>query len=155
MDNICYGFEDEMEKLSEAEKIARVDTVCKQANAYEFLHDKQLFPDCYESTVGPRGGTLSGGQKQRISIARALIREPKVLLLDEATSALDAESEFVVQEALDKLISSRKQTVVIVAHRLNTVKNADEILVMELGAVVERGTHQELLDKNGHYKQLV
>jgi subfamily B ATP-binding cassette protein MsbA len=84
-----------------------------------------------------------------------LIRSPKVLLLDEATSSLDAESEHVVQAALDKLIESRKQTVVIVAHRLNTVKNADEIIVMELGEVVERGTHSELLEKDGVYRKLV
>lgn len=98
---------------------------------------------------------MSGGQKQRIAIARALIRKPKVLLLDEATSALDAESEYQVQQALDVLIKSGKQTIVVVAHRLSTVRDADEIIVMKHGEVKERGKHHELLALNGVYKKLV
>jgi len=96
-DNICYGFEAEMAKFSVEEQNARVDEAARQANCYDFLHDKQLFPEGYGTDVGQRGSKLSGGQKQRVAIARALIRKPKVLLLDEATSALDAESEAIVQ----------------------------------------------------------
>ena len=114
-----------------------------------------MFPLGYETLVGERGVKLSGGQKQRIAIARALIRKPKLLLLDEATSALDAESEHQVQQALDKLINSGKQTVVVVAHRLSTIRDANEIIVMQHGEVKERGTHSELLKLNGVYKNLV
>lgn len=105
--------------------------------------------------MGERGVKLSGGQKQRIAIARALIRKPKVLLLDEATSALDTGSEALVQAALDKLIKSGKQTTVIVAHRLSTIKDADEIIVMKHGEVLERGNHTELIELGGVYKNLV
>jgi len=114
-----------------------------------------LFPLKYETVVGERGVKLSGGQKQRIAIARALIRKPKLLLLDEATSALDAESEHQVQQALDKLISSGQQTVVVVAHRLSTIRDANEIIVMQYGEVKERGTHEELIAMEGVYKTLV
>lgn len=114
-----------------------------------------MFPLCYETLVGERGVKLSGGQKQRIAIARALIRKPKLLLLDEATSALDAESEHQVQQALDLLISSGKQTVVVVAHRLSTIRDANEIIVMQHGEVKERGNHSSLLALNGVYKNLV
>jgi len=103
------------------------------ANAYDFINDKDLFPKGYDTIVGERGVKLSGGQKQRVAIARALIRKPKVLLLDEATSALDAESEHQVQIALDKLIKSGNQTVIVVAHRLSTIRDANEILVMQKG----------------------
>lgn len=154
--NICYGFEEEMAAMSEEEQLMRLDEACHAAHCYDFLHDEILFPEGYATAVGERGGSLSGGQKQRIAIARALIRKPKVLLLDEATSALDAESEGLVQEALNKLIESRQQTVVIVAHRLSTVKDADEIIVMEYGSEVERGTHRELVKiPNGKYAKLV
>ena len=132
-----------------------MDDVCHQANAYDFIHDKDQFPLGYETNVGERGSKLSGGQKQRVAIARALIRKPRLLLLDEATSALDAESESQVQKALNKLIASKKQTVVVVAHRLSTIKNADEIIVMEYGEIKERGTHQELLEVSGIYKNLI
>lgn len=132
-----------------------MDDACHQANAYDFIHDKTLFPQGYETVVGERGVKLSGGQKQRIAIARALIREPKLLILDEATSALDAESEHLVQQALDKLIKSGKQTVIVVAHRLSTIRDANEIIVMQKGLVKERGTHHELLAMGGVYKALV
>ncbi|EOD26119.1 hypothetical protein EMIHUDRAFT_254515 [Emiliania huxleyi CCMP1516] len=102
--------------------------------------------------VGERGVQLSGGQKQRIAIARALLVDPKVLLLDEATSALDSESEFVVQEAIDRLMASR--TTVVIAHRLSTIRDASLICVVSKGRIVERGTHQELMAATGLYKQL-
>jgi len=133
-----------------------IDDACIQSNAYDFIHDDELFPDVYETKVGERGVKLSGGQKQRVAIARALIRKPKILLLDEATSALDAESEHQVQQALDKLIKNGRQTVVVVAHRLSTIRDADEIIVMEQGEVVERGTHDDLLKiEKGFYHNLV
>lgn len=105
--------------------------------------------------VGERGLKLSGGQKQRIAIARALVRKPKLLLLDEATSALDAESEFQVQQALDKLIKSGQFNVVVVAHRLSTIVDADEICVMKHGRIVERGKHEDLKNKKGAYYKLI
>ena len=132
-----------------------IDDACRQANAYDFIHDASLFPLMYETLVGERGVKLSGGQKQRIAIARALIRKPKLLLLDEATSALDTESEHLVQQALDKLINSGKQTVIVVAHRLSTIRDANEIIVMKHGEVKERGTHNDLIKLNGFYKNLV
>lgn len=152
-ENITYGLD--LDDKSEDEITSLIDDSCRQSNAYDFTHDADLFPLCYETLVGERGVKLSGGQKQRIAIARALIRKPKLLLLDEATSALDAESEHQVQQALDLLISSGKQTVVVVAHRLSTIRDADEIIVMQHGEVKERGNHQELLAMNGVYKNLV
>ena len=131
-----------------------VDEAIDQASA-NFIYDKVKFPEGYDTIVGERGVKLSGGQKQRIAIARALIRKPKVLLLDEATSALDAESEHQVQQALDKLIKSGKQTIIVVAHRLSTIRDADEIIVMKHGEVMERGNHDELIAKDGVYKALV
>ena len=110
---------------------------CRAANCLSFIEDKDLFPKGFETIVGERGVKLSGGQKQRVAIARALIRMPRVLLLDEATSALDAESEHTVQKALDALMVSGNQTIVVVAHRLSTVRNADSIAVLNRGEVVE------------------
>ena len=153
-ENITYGLE--LSDKTDAEIESMIDDACIQANAYDFIHDKELFPDVYDTTVGERGVKLSGGQKQRIAIARALIRKPKLLLLDEATSALDAESEHLVQKALDDLINSGQQTVVVVAHRLSTIKDANEIICMQHGEVKERGTHAELVKiEHGVYRNLV
>jgi len=119
------------------------------ANAHEFI---QKFPDSYEQLVGERGIKLSAGQKQRIAIDRAIIRNPKILILDEATSALDSKSEKLAQEALGKLIKGK--TTFIIAHRLNTIRNTDKILVLNNGRIVEQGTHKKLLTEGVYYKEL-
>jgi ATP-binding cassette subfamily B protein/subfamily B ATP-binding cassette protein MsbA len=106
----------------------------------------------YQTNIGDRGVKLSGGQRQRLSIARAVLRNPPILILDEATAALDTHSEKVVQEALERVMSNR--TTIAIAHRLSTVKDADEIIVIDGGRIVERGTHDELIAKNGYYKKL-
>ena len=126
-----------------------VKTAAEKANTMEFI---QKFPDGFDTIVGDRGIQLSGGQKQRIAIARAILKDPKILILDEATSSLDSESEKTVQVALDKLMKDR--TSIIIAHRLSTIRNADKILVMQDGKIIESGKHEELISKNGVYENL-
>ena len=139
--NIAFGVENAtMEQVIAAAKIA---------NAHDFIMEKE---DGYMTNIGDRGGKLSGGQRQRISIARAILKNPPLLILDEATSALDTESEKIVQEALDRLTSTR--TTVVIAHRLSTIRNADEICVMHEGRIVERGKHEDLITIDGYYKKL-
>lgn len=128
---------------------ADIVNAAKIANAYEFIMESEKG---FDTNIGDRGGRLSGGQRQRVSIARAILKNPPILILDEATSALDTESERLVQEALTHLMKTR--TTVAVAHRLSTIKNADEICVMHEGVIVERGTHDELINKDGYYKKL-
>jgi len=132
-------------KASEQEVIE----AAKIANAHDFIQETE---NGYHTNIGDRGNKLSGGQKQRLSIARAILKNPEILILDEATSSLDTESERLVQDALDKLMHSR--TSLVIAHRLSTIQNADEILVLDKGCIIERGTHQELIAQNGHYKKL-
>ena len=120
------------------------------ANALEFI---EAFPDGLETLVGERGVRLSGGQKQRIAIARAVLLDPRVLVLDEATSALDAESEHVVQEALDRLMTGR--TTLVIAHRLSTIRGADRVVVLHGGRVHEEGPHDALMAREGLYARLV
>ncbi|MBL7806693.1 MAG: ATP-binding cassette domain-containing protein, partial [Saprospiraceae bacterium] len=122
----------------------------KAANAHEFISN---LPDGYDTNIGDRGSKLSGGQRQRLTIARALLKNPPILILDEATSALDSESEKLVQAALEKLLENR--TALVIAHRLSTVQNADEIVVMDAGRIVERGTHDSLMKEGKIYRKLV
>ncbi|MCB4378876.1 ATP-binding cassette domain-containing protein, partial [Synechococcus sp. MU1644] len=127
----------------------RLKEVLDAAHVTDFV---EKLPDGLETHVGPRGSALSGGQRQRVVIARALLRDTPVLLLDEATSALDAQSEKVVQDALDRLSAGR--TTLVIAHRLSTIRSADQIIVMDRGEVMDTGTHQELLDRGGIYADL-
>ena len=139
--NIAYG--------KRNATMEEVQAAAEAANAHQFISD---LPDGYDTRIGERGSQLSGGQRQRIAIARALLRNAPILILDEATSSLDNESESLVQEALERLMKER--TVIVIAHRLSTVRNADKLIVMHEGRVVETGTHQELLARNGRYAEL-
>ncbi|KAH8487142.1 hypothetical protein H0E87_025932 [Populus deltoides] len=141
--NIAYGCEGKVSSMD-------IENAAKMANAHDFI---SKFPDKYKTFVGERGLRLSGGQKQRVAIARAILMNPSILLLDEATSALDAESEYLVQDAMDSLMKGR--TVLVIAHRLSTVQSADIVAVVSDGQIVERGTHEELLSKDGVYTSLV
>ena len=125
-------------------------TAAKIANAYEFIND---LPEGFDTNIGDAGSKLSGGQKQRLSIARAVLKNPPIMVLDEATSALDTESERLVQNALENMMKHR--TSIVIAHRLSTIQNADLIVVMQKGRIIEQGTHTELIQKNGMYKRLV
>ena len=139
--NIAYGVADA--------PLERVQAAARAANAHDFI---AALPDGYDTVLGEKGTRLSGGQRQRIAIARALFRNPPVLILDEATSALDTESERLVQQAIDEVMAGR--TVLVIAHRLSTVRRASQIVVLEGGSVVQRGTHEELLARGGTYRRL-
>jgi len=130
----------------------RMFAAAKAACAHDFI---MTFPGGYDTYVGDRGGQISGGQKQRISVARAMLMSPRILVLDEATSALDSESESVVQEALDRLVSGSGSSVLVIAHRLSTVRHANEIICLREGSVVERGSSQALIERKGYYFRLV
>jgi subfamily B ATP-binding cassette protein MsbA len=140
--NIAFGKPDA--RLEEVEQAARV------ANAHEFIEKME---NGYQTLIGERGLKLSGGQRQRISIARAVLKNPPILILDEATSALDSQSEKLVQNAIFNLMKNR--TTLVIAHRLSTVQHADEIIVIEKGRILERGDHEQLLQKGGIYKKLI
>lgn len=140
--NIAFGLPDA--KLEDVERAAKI------ANAHDFIVQTE---NGYQTSIGERGSKLSGGQRQRISIARAVLKNPPILILDEATSALDSESEMLVQEALTNLMKNR--TSIVIAHRLSTIQHADEIIVVQQGEIVERGTHEQLIEKQGLYNKLI
>ena len=147
-ENVKYGYTGP--SCTDEELRERIVDACKKSNAHDFIMD---FPDGYETMCGTKGAQVSGGQKQRIAIARALLKSPRILLLDEATSALDNKSEKVVQEALDSLMAGR--TTLVVAHRLSTIQNSDQIVVLQRGEIAEKGTHQELMQiEKGIYQGL-
>ncbi|HEU4751697.1 MAG TPA: ATP-binding cassette domain-containing protein, partial [Armatimonadota bacterium] len=142
-ENIAYGCPDA--------SMPEVLRAAKAANAHDFI---MRFPDGYDTMVGERGTRLSGGERQRISIARAILKNPRILILDEATSSVDTETEALIQEAIDRLVHGR--TTIAIAHRLSTLQHANRLLVLEKGRLVESGTHRELLARNeGTFRRLV
>ena len=141
-ENIAYG---QLENASDEQVIA----AAKAAYAHEFIMN---LPQGYDTSLGAQGLTLSGGQRQRLAIARAILKDAPILILDEATSALDNESEYFIQQAFDAAM--RDRTTIVIAHRLSTIENADRIVVMDKGMIVEQGSHAELLEKRGAYYQL-
>ena len=143
-ENIAYGKDG---NATDAE----IEAAARLANAHDFI---MSFPMGYDTRVGERGVQLSGGQKQRVAIARAIVRSPDVLLLDEATSSLDAESERVVQQALDRLLERKQRSTIVIAHRLSTVRAADCIAVCHAGQIVEEGTHDELMETCEVYRAI-
>ena len=145
-ENIIYGIDNYSEEL--------FNKVCKLSTINTFVENKNLFPHSYDTICGERGVIISGGQKQRIAIARALIKDSKIMIFDEATSALDYENEAIVQNSIDKIVKNNNITTIIIAHRLSTIKNADYIYVLNKGEICEFGTHKELIEKNGIYKNL-
>ncbi|KAK1753327.1 P-loop containing nucleoside triphosphate hydrolase protein [Echria macrotheca] len=150
-DNIAHGLiGTRWEKASKEEKMVQVQEAAKIAYAHDFISE---LPDGYDTEIGQRGGMLSGGQKQRVAIARSVVSQPKVLLLDEATSALDPHAEGIVQQALDK--ASEGRTTIVIAHKLATIRKADNIVVMTKGKIIEQGTHEDLVGMDGAYARLV
>jgi subfamily B ATP-binding cassette protein MsbA len=140
-DNILYGRKDA--------SFEEIEDAAKAANIHDFIID---LPKGYDTIVGEQGVKLSGGQRQRVTIARAILKDAPILILDEATSSLDSESEKFVQEALDYLMKNK--TTFVIAHRLSTIRHANRIIVLKSGFIVESGTHDELLEKEGEYKKL-
>lgn len=140
--NICFGKPD----VSEREMIE----AAKKARCHEFI---MALPDGYDTVIGEGGSTLSGGEKQRISLARAILKDAPVIILDEATASIDPENEHLIQEAISEL--TRGKTIITIAHRLATIEEADQILVVEDGQIVQRGTHKELLQEKGRYQNFV